>query len=895
MITKYEHSEIEKKWQKFWIENKTFRTPDLDELDKSKPKFYVLDMLPYPSGDGLHVGHPEGYTATDIISRYKRMRGFNVLHPMGWDAFGLPAEQFALKKGINPRIGVDECVIRFREQLQSLGFSYDWDREINTTDEEYYKWTQWMFLKMYNSYFDEKENKAKPVSELVIPEGLTDDEKYKYVNSRRLAFISESPVNWCPELGTVLANEEVPEQIEKGFTVTRRMMKQWKLRITKYAHRLLQGLEKLEWPENIKKLQANWIGRSEGAIIKFRLASDNLKQEKGQELFIEAFTTRPDTLFGATYMVFAPEHKLVPVITTDKYRDAVMKYIDEASRKSDLDRAELTKDKTGVFTGAFAINPANGIEMPIYIADYVLLTYGTGVIMSVPGHDERDMEFATEFGIEIVPVVCPEKYMDVAFAKVKSENGEIIISGKGLEKYTNGASKDFKHYIEKVHSGSYCFTEDGYSINSGFLTGLKTSEAKAKMIKWLEENDTGRVNVNYRLRDWLFSRQRFWGEPFPLIHFENGRVKALDESDLPVILPKVSGYTTSKTGESPLSLIEDWLYTTDRETGERAKRETNTMPQWAGSCWYFLRYIDPSNSEIFCDMEKEKYWMPVDLYIGGSEHAVLHLLYARFWQKVLFDLGYLTTDEPFQTLFNQGMILGEDGVKMSKSRGNVINPEDVIIEFGADSMRLFEMFMGPLEATKPWSTEGIAGIHRFLSRVWRLVIDDRTGEIKNGIVDSPPDEQSKKLLHKTIKKMTLDIEDGDMKFNTSIAQMMIFVNELYKMETVSREIINTFVLLLSPYAPHLAEELWQRLGHPESLAYHPWPVYNESLVKADMVTIAFSVNGKVRSKREVDFDADEKTLEQTALDDEGIKKHISGKEIVKIIVVKNRAVNVVVK
>jgi len=895
MMTKYVHLEIEKKWQKFWIENKIFRTPDLDELDKSKPKFYVLDMLPYPSGDGLHVGHPEGYTATDIISRYKRMRGFNVLHPMGWDAFGLPAEQFALKKGIYPRIGVDECVIRFREQLQSLGFSYDWDREINTTDEEYYKWTQWMFLKMFNSYFDEKENKAKPISELVIPEGISDDEKYKYVNSQRLAFISESPVNWCPELGTVLANEEVPEQIEKGFTVTRRMMKQWKLRITKYAQRLLEGLEKLEWPENIKKLQTNWIGRSEGAIIKFRIKSKNLTQEKRQELIIEAFTTRPDTLFGATYMVFAPEHKLVPMITTDKYKDSVMKYIDEASRKSDLERAELTKDKTGEFTGAFAINPANGIEIPIYISDYVLLTYGTGVIMSVPGHDERDMEFAKEFGIEIVPVVCPEKYKDAAFAKVKSESGEIIISGKGLEKYTNGTSKDFRHYIEKVHSGSYCFTEEGYSINSGFLTGLKTSEAKVKMIRWLEENGTGRINVNYRLRDWLFSRQRFWGEPFPIIHFENGRVKALDEINLPVTLPKVSGYTTSKTGESPLSLIEDWLYTTDSETGARVKRETNTMPQWAGSCWYFLRYIDPSNSEIFCDMEKEKYWMPVDLYIGGSEHAVLHLLYARFWQKVLFDLGYLTTDEPFQTLFNQGMILGEDGVKMSKSRGNVINPDDVIKEFGADSMRLFEMFMGPLEATKPWSTEGIAGIHRFLSRIWRLLINDRTGEIKPGIMDEAPDEQSKKLLHKTIKKMTLDIEDGDMKFNTSIAQMMIFVNELYKMEKVSREIINTFVLLLSPYAPHLAEELWQRLGHEESLAYHQWPLYDESLVKADMVTIAFSVNGKVRSKRAVEFDTDEKALEQTALDDEGIKKHISGKEIIKTIVVKNRAVNVVVK
>ncbi len=887
---KYEHLQIEKKWQDFWINNKTFRTPDIDKLDKSKPKYYVLDMLPYPSGDGLHVGHPEGYTATDIISRYKRMRGYNVLHPMGWDAFGLPAEQFALKKKINPKVGVEECVKRFRSQLQALGFSYDWDREVNTTDEEYYKWTQWMFLKLYNSYFDDTENKAKPIEVLEIPTGLDDIGKAKYIDSQRLAFLSESPVNWCPELGTVLANEEVPEQIEKGFTVVRRMMKQWKLRITKYAQRLLDDLDELHWPENIKKLQYNWIGRSDGATVRFEIKSGD-----GKSRDIEVFTTRPDTLFGATYMVFAPEHKIIPEIVSDGQKEEVRKYIDEASRKSDLERAELSKDKTGVFTGAHAINPASGIEIPIFISDYVLMSYGTGAIMSVPGHDERDMEFAVKFGLDIIPVVTPAEYKDVAFKKIRTEEGEIIISGKGLEKMLNGEAKEFNKYCEEIKNGKTSFTGEGYSINSGFLTGLPTAEAKEKMIKWLEEKGIGKRSTNYRLRDWLFSRQRFWGEPFPLVHFDDGRIKALKEEDLPVRLPVVSSYTTSKTGESPLSLIEDWLYTTDKDTGEKVKRETNTMPQWAGSCWYYLRYIDPKNGEIFCDIEKEKYWMPVDLYIGGSEHAVLHLLYARFWHKVLFDLGYLTTREPFNVLFNQGMILGEDGVKMSKSRGNVINPDDMIREYGADSMRMFEMFMGPLEATKPWSTEGIAGLHRFLSRVWRLVIDDRTGELNSKIVDEEPSGEQKKMLHTTIKKMTRDIEDGDMKFNTSIAQMMIFVNEMYKMEKVSKEIMEQFVLLLSPYAPHISEELWQRLGNNESLAYHKWPEYDEALTKAEQITVAFSVNGKVRSKRSVDADLSEKDLEQLAFDDVSVNKHIFGKNIVKIIVVKNKMVNIVVK
>jgi len=860
---KYKHLEIEKKWQDFWYDNKIFKTPVLNELDKSKPKYYVLDMLPYPSGDGLHVGHPEGYTATDIIARYKRMKGFNVLHPMGWDAFGLPAEQFAIKKQIHPRIGVDECVKRFREQLKSLGFSYDWDREINTTDEKYYKWTQWMFLKIFNSYFDEKENRAKPIELLPIPEGLSDEEKYEYINSQRLAYLSESPVNWCPELGTVLANEEVAEQTEKGYTVVRKNLLQWKIRITKYAQRLIDGLDKLKWPENIKKLQTNWIGRSEGATVKFKIKSKNFSGFKE----IEVFTTRPDTLFGATYMVLAPEHPFIKEITTDEQRSLVEAYIDKAAKKSDLERTELDKSKTGEFTGAFAINPVNEQEIPVLIADYVLMSYGTGAIMSVPGHDERDMEFAVKYKLPIVPVVEP-----VNLNKDEAET-----------------------FYENIRSGKLCYTDDGISVNSGFITGLTTSEAKKKMISWLEEKGIGKKSINYKLRDWLFSRQRYWGEPFPIIHLEDGKIKALKEDVLPVTLPDVKSYKPSGTGESPLAIIDEWVNTTDPETGKKAKRETNTMPQWAGSCWYYMRYIDPDNNEIFCSRENDSYWMPVDLYIGGSEHAVLHLLYARFWHKVLFDLGYVSSDEPFQQLFNQGMILGEDGVKMSKSRGNVINPDDVIKEFGADSMRLFEMFMGPLEATKPWSTEGMAGMNRFLNRVWRLVVNEHTGELNSAITDEEPTPEIKKLLHQTIKKMTHDIEDGDMKFNTSIAQMMIFVNELYKTEKLSKSVLNTFILLLSPYAPHIAEELWQRLGNKESVAYQKWPVYDEELTKEDKVTVVFSVNGKVRSKAEMTVDSDEKSLQQAAMDDPVIIKHITGKNIIKIITVKNKMVNLVVK
>jgi leucyl-tRNA synthetase len=887
---KYDHIKIEKKWQEYWDENKIFKTPDI--IDKSKPKYYVLDMLPYPSGEGLHVGHPEGYIATDIISRYKRMKGFNVLHPMGWDAFGLPAEQYAIKVGINPRIGVNECVKRFKGQLKSLGFSYDWDREINTTDEKYYKWTQWMFLKLFNSYFDEEENKAKPIDDLKIPEGLTDKEEYDYINSQRLAYIADTPVNWSPELGTVLANEEVQEQLDKGYTVIRKPMKQWMLRITKYSERLLKDLETVDWPLNVKKLQINWIGKSEGALVKFKVKSDKFLGEKE----IEVFTTRPDTLFGATYMVLAPEHKLVNEITTDKYKDKVQKYIEDATKKSELERIELVKDKTGEFTGAYAINPVNQKEIPVLISDYVLTSYGTGAIMSVPGHDQRDMEFALKFKLDIVPVVVPERLKDYAFKKIKSDKGpEIILSGRGLQNINTEHGKELNDYLDNIINGKECFSDYGYSINSGFLNGMPTNEAKEKMMLWLEENNLGKRNINFKLRDWLFSRQRYWGEPFPILYLEDGTVKALDESELPLTLPKVDSYKPAGTGESPLATITDWVNTVDKQTGMKAKRETNTMPQWAGSCWYYLRYIDPFNDEIFCDKEKDEYWMPVDMYVGGAEHAVLHLLYARFWQKVLFDLGYVSSNEPFQKLFNQGMILGEDGVKMSKSRGNVINPDYIITEFGADSMRLFEMFMGPLEATKPWSTEGIGGMNRFLNRVWRLVINDMTGEIKETITNNPPTEAENKLLHKTIKKITNDIEDGDMKFNTSIAQMMIFINELYKIEKVSKEVIEKFLILLSPFTPHICEELWELLGNKGSIQNQPWLEYDEALAKSDMVTIALSVNGKVRSKKEVDFDTNDKDLEQIALDDESIKRHILGKDIVKIIVVKNRMVNVVVK
>jgi len=859
---KYNFTDIENKWQDYWEKNQTFRTPEFEEIDKSKPKYYVLDMFPYPSGDGLHVGHPEGYTATDIVARYKRMRGYNVMHPIGWDAFGLPAEQYAIKTGVHPKIRTAECIDRFRQQLKALGFSYDWQREISTSDEDYYKWTQWMFLKIFNSYYDDAENKAKPIEYLVIPDGLTESEKYDFLNSRRLAYLADVPVNWCPELGTVLSNEEVPEQIEKGFTVIKKNMNQWNLRITKYAERLLSDLEEIDWPSNIKDLQRNWIGRSEGATVMFEVAAKN-----GAKFEVPIYTTRPDTVYGSTYLILAPEHKLVSEITTDENAEKVKAYIESASRKSDLERTELAKDKSGVFTGAFAQNPVTGKDIPILVADYVLVNYGTGAIMGVPGHDERDNEFARKYSLPIIPVVVPEGF-----------NEEQKID-----------------FIQKTSSGEECFTGEGVAINSELINGLKTKNAVDEVIRWLVQNGKGKRTINFKLRDWLFSRQRFWGEPFPIVHFDNGTIKDLPEVSLPVTLPENASYKPSGTGKSPLSNIPEWVNTTDPDTGIQAYRETNTMPQWAGSCWYFLRFLDPNNTKEFCDKKLEEFWMPVDLYIGGAEHSVLHLIYARFWYKMLYDLGYVSHSEPFTKLFNQGMILGEDGVKMSKSRGNVINPEDVIREFGADSMRLFEMFMGPLEATKPWSTKGIEGLNRFLKRAWRIIIDEDTGTLNKKITEEQDDLAILKLLNKTIKKVTDDIEDGDMKFNTAISYLMIFVNELYKAEHFSREAIEKFLLILSPFAPHIAEELWSRLGNDASIQNVPWPDYDPELVKEEVVTLIFQVNGKIRSKQEMEFDTDEKTLEDAALDNENVKKHLLGKQIVKIITVKNKMVNIVVK
>lgn len=809
---KYNFSEIEKKWQAFWDTNKTFAA----NIDHTKPKYYVLDFFPYPSSDGLHVGHPEGYTATDIIARYKRMKGFNVLHPMGWDAFGLPAEQFAIKTGIHPRITTQKSIDNFKRQLKSIGLSIDWSREIATIDPKYYKWTQWIFIQLYK---------------------------------KGLAYQAEIPVNWCPELGTVLANEEVPEQIEKGFTVVRRPMKQWMLKITEYAERLLIDLDMLDWPESTKEMQRNWIGKSEGAKVFFPL--------KGFDESLEIFTTRPDTLWGATYMVLAPEHPLVDKITTAEHRTAVDIYKDTAKQKSDLERQALEKDKTGVFTGAYAVNPVNNEEIPIWISDYVLMGYGTGAIMSVPAHDERDWEFATKFHLPIVEVVKPA----------------------GNEK-------------SDITKAAFC--EEGIAVNSGFINGLKTEKAKKKTIEWLEEKGLGKGTVQYKLRDWLFSRQRFWGEPFPLIYLEDGTVKLLPEDVLPVMLPEVENYKTIGTGESPLAGISEWVNTTDPETGKPAKRETNTMPQWAGSCWYYLRFLDPDNDKELVNKEAEKYWMPVNLYLGGAEHAVLHLLYARFWHKVLFDLGYVSTREPFVRLFHQGMILGEDSNKMSKSRGNVVNPDDVINNYGADSLRLFEMFLGPLSATKPWSTKGIEGVYRFLNKIWRLVIDEE-GNISKKIQEVKPEEDAERIMHRTIMNVTRDIEDMDMKFNTCVSELMIYVNEISRYDVIPAVLVNTLLKLLSPFAPHLAEELWSRLGNSATITFEKWPEYNPAKVQKNIVTVVGQINGKVRSKIEIELDQPDETVLEKMKQDEKIRSYIEGKQIVKEIVVKNKLVNIVVK
>jgi leucyl-tRNA synthetase len=844
----YDFNAIEKKWQAYWLQNKTFAAVD---CDNSRPKYYVLDMFPYPSGQGLHVGHPEGYTASDIVVRYKRMNGFNVLHPMGWDAFGLPAEQYAVQTGTPPAETTKANIDNIRKQIQSLGFSYDWDREVNTTDPGYYKWTQWIFMKFFNSYFDEVEQKAKLIDQLPIPGNLSQEEKQKYIDDHRLAYEAEVAVNWCPALGTVLANEEVVGGLSErgGHPVIRKPMRQWMLRITKYAERLLEDLNEVDWPESIKKLQQDWIGKSIGAEVDF--AVDGLDE------VLRVFTTRPDTLFGATYMVLAPEHPLVDKITTAEHKEAVNKYREEAARKSDLDRTDLAKEKTGVFTGAFAINPVNNEKIPIWISDYVLISYGTGAIMSVPAHDERDFEFAQKFDLPIIAVV-------------ESSDAELA---------------------QAVRKEQACYIGDGKAINSGQFDGLTTAEFKEKITQWLEKKNLGCKAVNYKLRDWLFSRQRYWGEPFPLLHTENGQVISLSEDQLPLKLPHVADYKPSGTGDPPLANAGDWLDVTLPD-GTKAKRETNTMPQWAGSCWYYLRYIDPKNNECFCDGEKEKYWMNVDLYIGGAEHAVLHLLYSRFWHKLLYDLGYVSTKEPFQKLINQGMILGEDGQKMSKSRGNVVNPDKVIADYGADSMRLYEMFIGPLEAVKPWSMQGVEGVHRFLQRLWRLIIDEDTGELSEKVKNIEADEDTLRLLHQTIRKVTKDIEDFG--FNTAISQMMIFLNHLSKLDTRPKAVLEKFVMILAPFAPHIAEELWSRLGHNNTLSFEPWPKYDEKMAKEKQVELAVQVNGKVRDRIVVASDADEQVIRDRALGSAKVVAALDGKKPKKVIVIKSRLVNIVV-
>jgi leucyl-tRNA synthetase len=801
----FDHQQIEKKWQKKWEEEKTFKT----KADKGKRKFYALDMFPYPSGAGLHVGHPEGYTATDILSRLKRMQGYNVLHPMGWDAFGLPAEQYALDTGNDPAEFTKKNIDNFRRQIKSLGFSYDWDREVNTTDPDYYKWTQWIFIQLYN---------------------------------KGLAYIDEVAVNWCPALGTVLANEEVIDGKSErgGHPVERRPMKQWMLRITAYADRLLEDLEELDWPESIKDMQRNWIGRSEGAEVTFKI--------DGHDETFTVFTTRPDTLFGATYAVLAPEHALVEKITTEEQKAAIAAYLDKVKSKSDLERTDLAKEKTGVFTGAYATNPTNNEKMPIWIADYVLASYGTGAIMAVPAHDERDYEFAKTFDLPIRQVVAGESIENEAY------------------------------------------TGDGEHINSGFLNGLNKVEAIKKAIAWLEEQGIGTKKVTYRLRDWLFSRQRYWGEPIPIIHWEDGTMATVPEEQLPLMLPKTTEIKPSGTGESPLANIADWVNVVAPETGKKGRRETNTMPQWAGSCWYYLRYIDPKNSEELASPEKLQAWLPVDIYIGGAEHAVLHLLYARFWHKFLYDIGVVPTKEPFQKLFNQGMILGENNEKMSKSKGNVVNPDDIVNSHGADTLRLYEMFMGPLDASIAWSTNGLDGARRFLDRIWRLYVEDNGG-LNPKIQDAEEAANLEKTYHQTVKKVTEDLEA--LHFNTAISQMMVFINDAYKSTVLPIQYMEGFVKLLSPIAPHLAEELWEKLGYSDTISYEAWPAYDESKLIDNEIEIVIQVNGKVKNKLTVPTGASKEDLEQIAMGDEKIKEQIEGKTVRKVITVPGKLVNIV--
>ena len=798
----YQFNKIEKKWQQYWDENKTFKTSN----DLDKPKYYVLDMFPYPSGVGLHVGHPEGYTATDIMARYKRMKGHNVLHPMGWDSFGLPAENYAIKTGTHPQITTEKNIETFTRQLKMLGFSYDWDREVTTSNVDYYKWTQWIFVQLYN---------------------------------KGLAYESDMNVNWCPELKTVLANEEVIDGKSEvgGHPVIQKPMKQWMLKITEYADRLLEDLEGLDWPESVKEMQRNWIGKSQGAEVEFPLVDH---QDK-----IKVFTTRPDTLFGATYMVLAPELSIVKELTTKEQKAKVAEYQEVSARKSDLERTELNKDKTGVFTGSYAINPVNQKQIPIYISDYILATYGTGAIMAVPAHDQRDFEFAKKFDLEIIQVL------------------------------------DGADISEEAHTG------DGTLINSDFLNGLNKTQAIEKMISFLEEKKIGIKKTNYKLRDWLFSRQRYWGEPFPILKdAKTGEVvRVLNENELPLSLPDVEKYEPSGTGESPLATIDDWLYFDDPVSGKKVRRETNTMPQWAGSCWYYLRYIDPKNKDKPWDEDLEKYWMPVDLYIGGMEHAVMHLLYARFWHKVLFDLGLVSTKEPFKKLVNQGMILGTDGEKMSKSRGNVINPDDIVKDYGADTLRVYEMFMGPLDKTKPWSMNGVKGVFGFLSKAHKT--------FANTDLYTKDSEECLKLLHKTIKKVTTDIEE--MKFNTAVSALMIFTNHCAKERKFSKRTASLFSLLLSPLAPHLGEEIWSLTENKTSLAYESWPEFDENLAKDDLITMAVQVMGKTRATIDVPADISKEDFIALAKQNERVSKQLEGKTIIKEIFVPGKICNFVAK
>lgn len=884
----YNFHEIEKRWQKYWEDNKTFKTPD----DLTNPKkCYILDMFPYPSGAGLHVGHPEGYTATDIYSRYKRMKGFNVLHPMGWDAFGLPAEQYAIQTGTHPSVTTRNNCDTFRRQIKELGLSYDWDREINTTDPKYFKWTQWIFIQLYNTWFDAGLQKGRPISELKVPENikqLSHNEIVKYIDTQRLAYYDNALVWWCPTCRIVCSNEEVLNEgsHEKcGNRVEKKNLKQWMLRIPLYAERLLTGFEKLEWPEGIKDMQRNWIGRSTGAEVDFSI--DGLNEK------LTVFTTRPDTLFGATYMVIAPEHQLTEVITTNDRKEAVEKYIKAASLKSDLDRTDLAKEKTGVFTGRYAINPVNKKLIPIWVADYVLTGYGTGAIMAVPAHDTRDFEFAREFSLPITCIQDP----DVSDPEQK----------------------------KRILDGNECWTEDGKYINSSDpstgidINGLNKEDGIQKITKWLESKNLGKAKVNYKLRDWLFSRQRYWGEPFPVIHWEDGEITLLDENELPLELPEMEKYLPGESGESPLANADNWLNVTDSK-GRKGRRETNTMPQWAGSCWYYLRFIDPENDNMILDREKEKYWMPVDLYIGGAEHAVLHLLYSRFWHKVLYDLGIVSTDEPYQRLFNQGMILAfayetetgmkmpadqvveregrhyhsENGTelrqivaKMSKSLKNVVNPDDVTSKYGADSLRLYEMFMGPLDVTKPWDDKGVKGVFGFLGRAFRFFSD------QENIKKMEEDPEVLKGLHHVIKKVEGDIEN--LRFNTAISAMMIFLNLVTKKGKVTRETAATFTKVLSPFAPHLAEELWRLLGNPDTLAYEPWPEYNEEFLKEDNFEYPVSFNGKMRFNILLPVSLTKDEIINAVLADERAKKWLGGATPSNIIVVPNRIVNIVIK